>query len=310
MLDGVITTGNIVIDVLARPVDEIRWGGTEWVEEIRQSLGGNGANTSAALGMLGVPVKLIGAVGRDAFGDSALGRLDECNVDTTCVRRMDANTATTVALVKTGGTRAFLHQPGVSRLLYADPIEIETPRGFTRFHLANPFSITHLRARAADVLQQAKRLGLATSLDTAWDAMGEWMKILGPCLPDLDILFTNEDEAKMLTGESDPVRAAECFLQCGAKLVVVKRGENGCLVAFDQLREQLSAFAVNAVDTTGAGDCFVGGFLAALQRGFGVMDAAQFANAVGALNVQCLGSTSGLRGWEETLGWMKLNLKS
>ena len=60
-------------------------------------------------------------------------------------------------------------------------------------------------------------------------------------------------------------------------------------------------FRVNAVDTTGAGDCFAGGFLAALQRGMTLPEAARIANRVGALSVQSLGATAGLLGWESTL---------
>lgn len=67
MIPGVLCTGNIVMDVLARPVDEITWGGTRWVDSVTQELGGNGAATCAAIAMLGVPSRLIGAVGHDLF---------------------------------------------------------------------------------------------------------------------------------------------------------------------------------------------------------------------------------------------------
>lgn len=62
-------------------------------------------------------------------------------------------------------------------------------------------------------------------------------------------------------------------------------------------------FDVPVVDTTGASDCFVGGFLAATLRGFSLLDAARFANAVGALSVQHLGGTTGLLGWDEPVEW-------
>ncbi|MFN7931983.1 MAG: carbohydrate kinase family protein [Bryobacteraceae bacterium] len=307
MIPGVLTVGNIVVDILTRPVDEIQWGGTRWVESISTSLGGNGANTSAAIGKLGVPVRLIGAVGHDAFADVALARLSECGVDVSAIRRLAAGTATTVALVKSDGTRAFLHQPGVGRLLFSDPVSL-TPdivRGFTRLHVGNPFAILHLRGFAPALLQQAKALGLQTSLDTAWDALGEWMRVLGPSLPHTDILFANEDEALMLTGTHEHEKVWNFFRKHGTRTLVLKCGGRGCVIFREDGVQHTPAFAVEAVDTTGAGDCFVGAFLSALQRGCSMEDAARIANAVGALNVQALGATTGLLDWDGTIEWMQ-----
>lgn len=298
---SVVCTGNIVIDILTRPVEEIVWGGTRWVESIEQSLGGNGANTSAALAKLGIDVTLIGAVGKDAFGDAALARLTECSVRTHRIERLDTATATTVALVRPGGVQAFLHQPGVSRVVFASPIELEPAK---RFHLGNPFSIVNLRRQAPAVLRQAKARGMLTSLDTAWDALGEWMKIVGPCLPHTDLLFSNEDEVRMLTGIQDPLLAAAQLHRKGSCRVVLKLGPRGCMLFGPEGEQHVPGFEVEAIDTTGAGDCFAGGFLAALERGLSYTEAARIANAVGALNVQSLGATSGLRTWDETLTWM------
>jgi sugar/nucleoside kinase (ribokinase family) len=304
MIPGVLCTGNIVIDLLTRPVDEIQWGGTRWVESITQSLGGNGANTSSALGKLGVPVQLIGAVGDDAFGRDAVDRLNVCGVDTRLLQRLPAATATTVALVRSDGARAFLHTPGVSRLMWAEGVPLTPAPGTTRFHLGNPFSMTHLRPRSPHLLAEARALGLRTSLDTAWDALGEWMAVLAPSLPLTDLLFLNEDEARMLTGTTDPPLVRDRLRNAGATTMVLKLGPRGCVVFEGGESWEAPAYDVPALDTTGAGDCFAGGFLAALQRGFSLRDAARVANAVGAFNVQSIGGTSGLRSWEETLAFL------
>lgn len=308
MIPGVLCTGNIVIDILTRPVDEITWGGTKWVESIEQSLGGNGASTCSAIGKLGVPARLISGVGKDAFGDAALQRLQDCSVDVSRIARLDVATATSIALVRSDGTRAFLHQPGASRVLFSEPFALtaELAAGCSRLHIGNPFSITHLRPKVRSILEQARSLHLATSLDTAWDAFGEWMGLVGPCLSLVDLLFTNEDEARMLTGETEPAAIASAFRAHGASTVVLKMGARGCAVFAGGDRWLVPAFKVVAIDTTGAGDCFAGAFLAALQRGLTMPEAARMANAVGALNVQSLGGTSGLRSWDETVGWMNL----
>jgi sugar/nucleoside kinase (ribokinase family) len=191
----------------------------------------------------------------------------------------------------------------VSRLFLQEFFELSDVEGFTHFHIGNPFAILHLRSKAPALLSQARALGLRTSLDTAWDALGEWMAILGPCLPLVDILFTNEDEARMLTGTVEPAAVAQRLREAGASTIVLKLGPRGCVVFDQTARYDFPAFAVKAIDTTGAGDCFAGGFLAALQRGLSMEQAGRIANAAGALNVQSLGATSGLLDWDATVAY-------
>ena len=131
------------------------------------------------------------------------------------------------------------------------------------------------------------------------------MTVVGPCLPHLDILFTNDAEAEKLTGSADPEMAARFFRERGARDVVIKLGAQGCIVFDGSDVHREPAFKVKALDTTGAGDCFAGAFLAALYHRASTQEAARLANAAGALSVQGLGATAGLLRYEETLAWMK-----
>lgn len=304
-MPGLLVSGNIVFDILVRPVETIPWNATEWVDSIAQSLGGNGANTSYAAARLGASVRLIGAVGRDAFAGIALDRLQSVGVDTSLVARLEEPTATTVALVRDDGARAFLHRPGASGAVFREPIEF-TPAltdGSTHYHAANPFALPLFRAAAGESVRRARAAGLQTSLDTGWDSRGEWMGVIGPCLPHLDLLFVNEDEARLLTGHADAGAAARAFRERGVHTVAVKLGARGCLLATAGGERRYPAFRVETVDSTGAGDCFAGGFLAALLRGGSLEEAARLANAAGALSVSSLGATDGLRSYEETVAW-------
>jgi len=303
----VLCCGNLVRDVLVGPVQEPQWGRTVWVESIVDTFGGNGANTSYVLARLGIPVRLLGAVGDDRAGDEVVSTLTEAGVDTQYVARLRLPTPSTVALVNPNGARAFLHRPGASREAFREPFDLAAHHtaGCTWFHLANVFGLPALRPHAASLLKQAHDAGLAISIDTGWDSRGEWMATLSPCLPYVDLLFVNEDEARELTGAADPDEAARILMQQGARAVVVKLGSAGCAFfnADDHFRSP--AFPVQAVDTTGAGDCFTGGFLAALQRGYHHREAVRFANAVGALSVQKMGGTTGILSFGETLDWYR-----
>ena len=303
---GVLCAGNIVIDILARPLDQVRWGTTTWIDSIAQSLGGNGASTAYTLAKLGARSRLLGFVGHDAFGEAALAGLSEADVDLSFVRRSECPTAASVVLVHPDGARALLHHRGSSCEAFAEPLQFDSrlADGYTRFHLANVFALPLLRPCAADTLRRARAAGLRTSLDTGWDALGEWIEVLGPCLPHLNLLFVNEDESRMLSGTADPDEAARFFRRGGTATVVVKLGGDGCAVYSREGLVRVPAFDVPVLDTTGAGDCFAGGFLAALEYGADYPEAARFANAVGALSVQKLGATTGVRSRPQTIEWM------
>ena len=309
---GILCCGNIVIDVLVRPVEQFNWGTTTWVDSIEQNLGGNGANTAYTLGKLGVPVRLLGMVGQDPFGEQALSILKSGGVDLSFVGRSKAATATSLCPVNSAGNRLFMHRVGSSAEVFPEPVEF-TPAmlaGMSHFHLANVFALPQMRRRAPESLRNAREAGLTTSLDTGWDARGRWLEDIEGCLPFIDLLFLNQDEARMLSGSADPDEAARRMQALGASDVVIKLGPLGCAVFTANGVNRFGGFQVEVVDTTGAGDCFVGGFLAAVSEGCGYPDAARFANAVGALSVQKLGAINGVRTRAETEAWMRAHSES
>jgi len=306
MTSGILCCGNLVRDIAVSPVSETLWDRTTWVDSIEEGFGGNGANTSYAIAKLGVPARLIGMIGADDAGNRVLSTLQSVGVDTAFVQRSELPTPTTVVLVKPDGARALLHRLGASREAFAEPIQwtADLTRGCRWFHLGNVFALPQLRPRAGEIVAQARNAGLCVSLDTGWDTQGEWMNVLGPCLQNTDLLFVNEDEARELTGFRDARDSVQTFRALGVTTVVVKLGAAGCLICTGGDADAVPAFRVPIVDTTGAGDCFAGGFLAALQHGLSFLEAARFANAVGALSVQKLGGTPGLLNFEETLQWI------
>lgn len=297
----IVVAGNLVEDILVRPVERIEYGFTVWVDSIDQHLGGNGANTSYTLATLGIPVRLQGAVGRDDFGDRVLARLRGAGVNVENIERMALPTATTVVLVAPDGSRSFLHSPGVSREVFSKPGEFGELPG--HFHLANIFSLPNMRRTGAETLARANAAGWTTSLDTGHDTRGEWMGVLEPCLDNIGVLFANEAEALTISGCADVRAAARLFLSRGVNTVVIKRGSNGCAVFGKESEIWTQGFPVQVVDTTGAGDCFTGGFLAGLHRGQPLKDASRLANACGALSASRMGSVAGLVGYRETLEW-------
>ncbi len=307
--EGVLCCGNIVYDALVSPVDELQWErGTTFVEAIAYHAGGNGANTARALAILGTPARLLGFVGADEQGRYVLDVIEHSGVDATNVSEVSSPTAATVAIVNSAGDRKFFHRLGASYEAFAEPIEFssELCSGMSHFHLASFFVLPRLRARGPETLIRARAAGLTTSFDTNWDPEGSWIKTLEPCLPYIDFLFMNEDEARMVTGLSDPASGARVVLEKGLQTSIVKLGASGCAIYSGDREILCPAFNVEAKDTTGAGDCFVAGFLAAVQRGGSLAEAGQFANAVAALSVQNIGAAEGVLPRAETEAWMRV----
>jgi len=301
---GILCCGNAVMDIVVRPVADLVWNTTTWVDAIEMHMGGNGANTAFAAAKLGAFVRFISAVGNDFSGSRVLETLTAAGIDTSAIQTLDGATAATVALVNSTGDRKLLHQPGAAQAAFTMPVSFEPALtdAMAFFHLANPFALPGLRRNGAVALRNARAAGLLTSVDAGWDSQGRWLTDLGPCFPHTDFLFVNEDEALRLSGEDTTAAAAARLGSLGARTVVVKLGSRGAELN-GSLR--VPAYAVEAVDTTGAGDCFAGAFLAAMSRGLSALESTRVANAAAALAISRLGSTAGLRDWHETLRWME-----
>lgn len=305
-IEGVICCGNVVLDVATWPVEDLEWNKTTWVETIVEGIGGNGANTSYTLARCGIPVRLVSIRGDDERGLRIEAILRSAGVDIDAVRiAADQPTPTTTVLVHRGGDRKFLHRPGASRSMAASDVTFNGTPGFTHFHLANPFALPVLRGDTGDVMRRAKEAGLTTSVDTGWDSKGRWLMDLGPALPYTDLLFANDAETRLLGGSDDLQTAVSTLHAKGVRDIVVKTGAKGCSIFTPDVVLDIPGYKVEAVDTTGAGDCFAGAFLAGIARGLALQDCATLANAVGAMNVEQIGATTGVRSWDETKVWMR-----
>jgi len=293
-----------VCDILVQPVEELNWGEpTSFVDTIEQRCGGSAASTARTLAILGVPVRLLSAVGRDNQARFVLEVIRLAGVDTEHVSRDAGRTACTVALVNSCGDRKFFHRCGPA--VGASGIDPTLYAGMAHFHLCGVFVTPGLREQAPELLKSARAAGLRTSFDTNWDPRQRWLDTLEPCLPSVNLLFMNEVEAVRITGQTEPRLMARWAIARGVPTCVLKLGARGCAIYTDDVEILCPAFEVEARDTTGAGDCFAGGFLSALHRGASLAEAGLFANAVAAMSVEQVGAVEGVRSAAETEAWMR-----
>ena len=183
-----------------------------------------------------------------------------------------------------------------------DDVNYDVIKAAKILHVAAAFLVPGLDGKPmARVLARAREIGVTTSLDTAWDAEGRWMKLVEPCLRHVDIFVPSIEEAQMLTGKQQAPEIAEVLLDYGIDTLVMKLGADGCYARTSNNELSVPAFKVEkVVDTLGAGDSFVAGFLAGKVNGWELEKACRFANAVGACCVSAEGA-SGIRPMQEVM---------
>jgi sugar/nucleoside kinase (ribokinase family) len=272
------------------------------VEEVSLRGGGCALNTASALAKLGVSAAAVGKVGADALGEFVLGLLRERGVDARGVLRDPGSpTSATVVLVDGAGERTFLHLPGANGTLRAEELDRELLFSGRALHVAGSLVMPALDGEpTAELLGEARRRGLLTSLDTVFDATGGWDRVL-PSLPHLDVFTPGLREARALTGEDEPQRVASWLRDRGVREVALTMGAEGSYVAGEGFEGYLEPLRVRAVDGTGSGDAFAAGLLYGKLAGWPFERAARLANAVGALATTAVGATEGVLGAEETI---------
>jgi len=215
------------------------------------------------------------------------------------------STSATLVLVHPDGERTFISAVGANAGLEEEhlPWEELVEAGTRAIHLGYALLLPGLDgAPMVRTLKRARDLGLLVSLDVAWLPEASWEDALA-LLTHVDVFCPNLREAEAITGEADPARAADALLDAGVREVVaVTLGEEGCyLKPAGGSGEHLARQAATAVDTTGAGDAFVAGMLAAWYKGHDWTTAGRVANVAGATATTEFGAAEGVRGWEEVL---------
>jgi sugar/nucleoside kinase (ribokinase family) len=288
----VFCAGNAVVDVLARPVDGIPApGASQRLEEVVLGPGGNGVNTSMALARLGVCVTLAAPVGEDRLGEILRQSVRAEGVDdSNLIVVKGARTSVSMVLVDSSGERRLLHFRGANAHFSAHHLNWSLVKGAHIFHYASAFSLPSFDGvPLAEAMCHARELGCLTSMNPCYDTWGRWLPLIEPALAYVDYFYPNQEEGRQLTGEGDPRAIAGRLHQAGVKTVIVKLGRAGCYVDGPEGTFSSPGFAVRAIDTTGAGDCFAAAFLAALCRGNNLPHAARFANAAAALSTLGMG---------------------
>jgi len=323
----VLVAGDANLDLVLRGDVVPRFGQAEQLLDSADLVLGSSAGICAAgLARLDVDTALCARVGDDLFGRETLQLLAARGVDVTEVETADAATGLSVIL-SAPSDRAILTLGGAMALLTAEDVLAAAERtGATHVHVASFFLVPVMAAGLPGVLAALRERGVTTSLDTNWDPAEQWTGV-AECLPHVDVLLPNAAEVVALadavsgsvsgrSGESGgsglgrsasatrrasprvadaqrpkPEEAARLLAARGPTVVVKDGAAGGFAVTPDGTLLRAAPPTVEVVDTTGAGDSFDAGFLAAWTSGLGLAECVRWAACAGALSTRGAGGT-------------------
>ena len=283
------------MDLIATADRMPRPGETVFASGLRRVAGGKGLNQAVGARRLGSGrVYMLGSVGQDPFGDELLEFMREEDIESEGVGRTEVPTGVALITVDAQAENTIVVAVGANSRLSAAGIEAVAPRisgaGVALVQLEVPVEAVHR------FLSIARAAGVTTILNAA-----PARPLPDSLLSLVDILCLNETELAEMTGlgetpedQESLAAAARGLAAMGAGCVIVTLGKAGALVVTVHMETLYPGVEVEAVDPTGAGDCFLGALAARLSEGASLSEAVPFANQAAALSVQRPGASSSI----------------
>lgn len=307
----VLCVGDLVIDIVSSAITQLPGQGeVALTENIAVFPGGNALNTAVALRRLGEQVSVAGSVGDDALGRLLLDQLQMRGLNVRGVRsEPGGRTASTFIFRAEGEDRRFIHSLGVAAIFTGEHVlpELIPENGIMLVG-------GYLKLGAwdddllADLMHHARRRNCLVVLNVCivMDSGVDTSRCLY-LLEHVDVFVPNEDEARLLTGQTTLARQAKVLREAGARKVVITRGRQGLYADDGEQIVEMGIFEVPLVDPSGCGDCFTAGLIAGLLRRWNTPRVLEFASAVGALGATALGCTDGVPSFDAVEEFLKNN---
>jgi len=301
--------GELLIDFICSDIDVDLSRGINFIKKA----GGAPANVASSISKLGGEVFFIGKVGADSFGEFLKKTLDDVSVNTEGLI-LDKNYHTTLAFVslKNDGERDFIFNRGADGELSIDEID------FTNFesgiyHFGSATALLPGKTRTAYI--KAMKIAIEKEgfisfdpnyREALWDDIEKFKTEVYSCLEGVDFLKVSEEELEILGETRDKIDALKKLHEMGSEYIAVTLGSKGTLISNGKDKKIIPSIKIRSIDSTGAGDAFVGGVLYKISQrknyniSFEEMcEIIKFSNKVGAITCKTIGAISSLPTLEE-----------
>ena len=289
----IVVLGSINVDLVVRVRELARPGETVAGDDLRLFPGGKGANQAVAAARAGAKVRMVGALGKDGFAEVAMRGLSDAGIDSASIRATDKPTGVALIAVDQRGQNYITVAPGANFTVEANWLAATLS---SSDHLALQLEIPLPEIEAA--IQRAVSLGARICLNAA-----PAKELRDVAYSGLDYLVVNETEAEMIASRfglaSAPVDFAIAAHRRWGLTAIVTLGGNGALATSESGSHRIQAPAVKVIDTTAAGDSFVGAFLAGMDAGRSLARALREGVAAGSLACTREGAQSSMPGAAE-----------
>ena len=290
-MPDVICAGQAIVDCIIRGREEDPYRKDVYrAENILLNLGGDASNEARALAGMGIDAVIVCGLGRDVAGDMVFAGLESAGVDTSRVTRMQAPTPISSIEVKLDGSRSSVNSAATRLPGYViDPASVCGAKVLSlasmfRPPLEDPQSVLN-------IVRAAKESGSVICADTKLPLLPSVKtENYSEVFPLIDYFFPNEKEAAWYSGKDCFPAMAKRFHALGVKNVIIKAGPLGCYVSGGGMEEMLPAPDVEAVDSTGAGDSFVAGFICGILKGLDISGCAELALRQAGICISHLGT--------------------
>lgn len=304
----VLFIGTAIVDAILKGFDPQPVSATGYrADSCSLHAGGEAVNGAIAAAKLGMKTAILCALGKDAAGNMIGAELAANGVDTSLiVRSADHPTPVTTMFVAEDGSRRSItnkaHRYNFHPERYADAMSDAGAVVLGSLFRA-PFDDPDV---VRTIAAAAHEKGVPVFADTKLPNFSKLrLEDLADSLPLIDCITPNEDEARYYSGEDDPEKMADVFLDAGVGSVIVKLGGKGCLLKNKEKKLYLPAYPIDAVDASGAGDNFLAGYVSEILRGSSVDRALIFANACGAICTTAVGACTALQDRQQVLEFLK-----
>jgi sugar/nucleoside kinase (ribokinase family) len=203
-----------------------------------------------------------------------------------------------MVIINEEGERSFVCNPGNFIRVNINDYDWDLLTDYDVLLVGSCFILDGLLPDLPQVLQKCREHNVTSIVDTVWPTRPNSQLII-PSLPYMDFFTPSFEEAQLISGRTTVEDIADWCLQQGCKNVIIKMDKNGCYLANDSVRMHIPALKVLLEDSTGAGDCFLAGFIKGLERGYDIVKSTQLANSAGAMCVQKLGAYTGITNFND-----------